>query len=242
MNITGVTDIGIKYEVNQDCYRAGRQNDSLYWMVLCDGMGGLAYGERASRIVAETIGGMMRDGLSGVCSLEELDNFVLNAVRTANSELLKAQRKLDSDVMMGTTVVLCVVRNRDAVIAHCGDSRAYHLQKDSLTLVTKDHSVVQELLDSGKITEEQALKHPNRNIITSALGVERGLKVDVDHVQMKKGDMIMMCSDGLSNILSPIEISQTLRESDFFFTAENLVKRALEEGAYDNITAVVLRA
>ena len=242
MNITGFTDIGLKYEVNQDCYRAGRINDSLYWLVLCDGMGGLAFGERASRLVAETVGKILSNGLSGISNITELGDFITGALKTANLELLKAQQNISGNVMMGTTAVVCVARNREAVIGHCGDSRAYLLQKKVLTQITKDHSVVQELLDSGKITEQQAMNHPNKNIITNALGVERGLKVDIDHVHLRKGDMILMCTDGLSNILTTEEMSDILQDSEFYSSAEALVKRALEEGAYDNVTAMVLRS
>ena len=242
MNITGFTDIGLKYEVNQDCYRAGRVNDSLYWLVLCDGMGGLAFGERASRIVAETVGKIMSTGLSGISSSAELGDFITGALRKANQELLKEQRNFSGNVMMGTTAVVCVARNREAVIGHCGDSRAYLLQRKVLTQITKDHSVVQEPLDSGKITEEQAMSHPNKNIITNALGVERGLKVDIDQVHLRKGDMILLCTDGLSNILSAEEISDILQNSEFFSSAEALVKRALDEGAYDNVTAMVFKS
>lgn len=242
MNITGFTDIGLKYEVNQDCYRAGRVNESLYWLVLCDGMGGLAFGERASRLVAETVGRILSSELSGISSSAELGDIITGALKSANQELLKEQQNLKGNVMMGTTAVVCVARNRDAVIGHCGDSRAYLLQRKVLTQITKDHSVVQELLDSGKITEQQALNHPNRNIITNALGVERGLKVDIDHVHLRKGDMILMCTDGLSNILTTEEMSDVLLNSEFFSSAEALVKRALEEGAYDNVTAMVFRS
>jgi protein phosphatase len=241
MNVTGFTDIGLKYEVNQDCYLAGRINDSLYWMILCDGMGGLAYGERASRIVSEETCAILRDNLSGMNSTSDISELVTYALKKANSRLLDEARSLQGDIMMGTTVVLAVVRNREAVIAHCGDSRAYHYQRNSLTLITKDHSIVQDLLDSGKITEEQAMNHPNKNIITNALGVERGLKIDIDTVRLKKGDLIMLCSDGLSNILTSDEMCGILSDADFFESAERLVKRALEEGAYDNTTALVLK-
>ncbi len=242
MYITGFTDIGLKYEVNQDCYRAGRINDGLYWMVLCDGMGGLAFGERASRSVCETVCERVKRDLSGVNSTDELSDFIVTTLKEANVRLIMEQSSLPKDVMMGTTAVFAVVRNREAVIGHCGDSRAYHLQKKVLTQITKDHSVVQDLVDSGKITVEQAMKHPNKNIITSALGVDYSLRVDVDTVHMRKGDMLMLCSDGLSNILSSDEICRILNSSDFFSSAETLVKKALEEGAYDNTTALVLKA
>ena len=242
MYITGFTDIGLKYEVNQDCYCAGRINDSLFWMILCDGMGGLAFGERASRSVCESVCEIMRDGLSGINSTSELSDFIVYALKEANRKLIEEQRALPGDTVMGTTAVAAVVRNRDAVIGHCGDSRAYHLQKRSLTQITRDHSVVQDLVDSGKITLEQAMIHPNRNIITNALGVDESLRVDINTVHMRKGDMILLCSDGLSNILAPEEISDILSGSDFFATAEKLVRTALEEGAYDNITALVFKA
>lgn len=241
MNVTGFTDIGLKYEVNQDCYLAGRINDSLYWMILCDGMGGLAYGERASRIVSETVCEILRDNLSGMNSIADISELITYALRKANSRLLDESHSLQGDIMMGTTAVLAVVRNREAVIAHCGDSRAYHFQRNTLTQITRDHSIVQDLLDSGKITVEQAMNHPNKNIITNALGVERGLKIDIDTVRLRKGDMLMLCSDGLSNILTSDVMCGILSDTDFYSSAEELVRRALEEGAYDNTTALVLK-
>ena len=241
MYITGFTDIGLKYEVNQDCYRAGRINDSLFWMILCDGMGGLSYGERASRSVCDSVCEIMRDSLSGIGSTSELTDFVSYSLKEANRRLLSEEKSVFGDVMMGTTAVVTVVRNRDAVIGHCGDSRAYHYSKKVLTQVTRDHSVVQDLLDSGKITLQQALSHPNRNIITNALGVDDHLRVDIDTVRLRKGDMILMCSDGLSNILMPEKICDILSGSEFFASAETLVKAALEDGAYDNTTAVVFK-
>ena len=100
---------------------------------------------------------------------------------------------------------------------------------------------MQDLLDSGKITVEQAMNHPNKNIITNALGVERGLKIDIDTVRLRKGDMLMLCSDGLSNILTSDVMCGILSDTDFYSSAEELVRRALEEGAYDNTTALVLK-
>ncbi|MEG1757641.1 MAG: serine/threonine-protein phosphatase, partial [Oscillospiraceae bacterium] len=120
-----------------------------------------------------------------------------------------------------------------------GDSRAYIVGR-KIKQVTHDHSVVQELLDSKKITSEQARNHPNKNIITSALGVEDSIRVDYNEQHISKGDSLLICTDGLSNMITDEDIMQVVQECDFYKTADILVKMAREAGGYDNITAVLL--
>ncbi|MBR5501604.1 MAG: serine/threonine-protein phosphatase, partial [Oscillospiraceae bacterium] len=107
---------------------------------------------------------------------------------------------------------------------------------------TRDHSVVQELLDAGRLTEEQAMHHPNKNIITSALGVDTDAKIDIDTLRLQKGDILLLCSDGLSNMVSDSEMERLLRDTEFYSAARVLVDNAVQAGGFDNITAVLLQA
>ena len=241
MIISGCTDIGCRYEENQDCYRAGKLGENLFWLLICDGMGGLALGGKASRLAASFIGERLQKELVDLADVADISAYLTELIARCNKEVRK-QGMLLAEGSMGTTVVVAVVRGQDAVIAHCGDSRAYHLQKRQFRRVTRDHSVVQELLDAGRLTEEQAMHHPNKNIITSALGVDTDAKIDIDTLRLQKGDILLLCSDGLSNMVSDGEMEQLLRDTEFYSAARVLVDNAVQAGGFDNITAVLLQA
>ena len=241
MTAVGYTDIGSRYEENQDCYEAGKISGSLFWLALCDGMGGLADGARASRTVISSIKKFMSASLAEMGTTEEVKNLLVKAIRNGNDELVVSTMNRGTRSPMGTTVVSAVVRNSDAVVAHCGDSRAYLIHDSDIKLLTKDHSMVQELVDAGKISEEQARNHPNKNIITRALGVEFGVRIDLCEFRVEKDDIILLCSDGLTNMLNEDEIIKTVNSTDFYLCPETLVKRSLNAGGTDNITALMLR-
>lgn len=241
MVISGCTDIGCRYEENQDCYRAGKLGENLFWLLLCDGMGGLALGGKASRMAASFMGDRLQKDLVDLADINDISAYLSSLIARCNSEIFEYGKRIP-DGSMGTTVVAAVVRGQDAVIAHCGDSRAYHLQKRQFRRVTRDHSIVQELVDAGRLTEEQAMHHPNKNIITSALGVDAEAKVDIDTLRLQKGDILLLCSDGLSNMLPDSLMEQTLRDTDFYAAASTLTNMAVQAGGFDNITAVLLQA
>ena len=167
---------------------------------------------------------------------------MLDYAERCNTMILEESQEPDRHITMGTTLVMAVVRGNDAQIVHAGDSRAYVLQRNSLKQITKDHSIVQELLDCGKITEEQAQNHPNKNIITSALGVDANTKIDYNEVKLGKGEVLLACTDGLSNMISDTDIAAIINDVDFYNAAERLVEKAVEAGGYDNVTAIVLEA
>lgn len=242
MKLTGCTDIGRRYESNQDCFKAGRLRDDTYWMILCDGMGGVAAGGEASEIAVNFLEERLTEGLPETADTERIKELLLNSIRDCNSEIYKASRDENDAITMGTTAVVAVIRAGLAQIAHSGDSRAYVIGKRTIKQITKDHSMVQELLDSGRITEEEALHHPNKNIITSALGVDSEIRTDYNELKLRSGDILLICSDGLSNMVPDDEIVDIVRENDFYSTAEKLRDRALESGGLDNITAVLLEA
>ena len=242
LKITASTDAGCRHEENEDFYRAGRLADDTYWVVLCDGMGGVALGGAASALAAQYLQEEITAKIGTVTAPEDVKTFLLDAAARANTLIYERSKTGGAANAMGTTLVMAAVRGNLAQIVHAGDSRAYLVTKTAIKRLTRDHSIVQELLDTGKITPEQALNHPNKNIITSALGVDTETRIDYDECKLGKGESLLICSDGLSNMVSDDDIATIIRESDFYDSAEKLVRRAVAAGGYDNITAVVLGA
>lgn len=239
MKIAAKSDIGKVRKSNQDAYATGELPDGVAWAVVCDGMGGAAGGNIASGTAVKTISEKITSAYRGSMRSKSIQNMLVSAISAANIsvfDLAQANPKLAG---MGTTVVCALVADGVAYIAHAGDSRAYLLHNGLLQL-TRDHSVVQEMIDSGKITEEQAKQHPNKNIITRALGVLPEVRVDFDEYPLEKGDVLLLCTDGLTNFAENEEIfalSNTHGEKDL---PELLVERALENGGGDNVTVVTI--
>lgn len=242
MKITSATHPGCRHEENQDYYRAGRLADDTHWLVLCDGMGGASSGGVASEMAVGFLSESIEKRLPDLLTAEDVKGFLKDAALRCNALILEESRRGQTPVTMGTTMVTAVIRAGMCHVVHAGDSRLYLLQKGNLKLLTHDHSIVQELLDSGKITEEQAYVHPNKNIITSALGVDESIRIDYNEHKLAKGDMLLACSDGLSNMVRDGDLVRILKETSFFDIADQLVKQAVEAGGYDNITAIVMEA
>lgn len=242
MQIAGCTDAGRRYDENQDCYCAGKVNDNTFWLVLCDGMGGMEDGDLASRRVCSYMAEMLEEVFVEYAPDDEIPDLLKKIVCFSNDMLADENIKRRTGGLMGTTVVAAVVRGNNVTVAHCGDSRAYLIGKKSIKQMTKDHSVVQELVDAGKLTPQQAANHPNRNVITRALGVEKGIRPDVTGFRIQKGDILLLCSDGLSNMIQDSDILKTAMECGFFDCPNELVRKAVEAGGFDNITALMLKA
>ncbi|MDO4567298.1 MAG: Stp1/IreP family PP2C-type Ser/Thr phosphatase [Oscillospiraceae bacterium] len=241
LKISACTDSGCRHDENEDFYRAGRLADDTHWVVLCDGMGGVADGGRASAMAVQFLQKEILEKSDSLSSPEEVRDFMLEAAARANSYIYEHSKQGEASAM-GTTLVMAIVRGNLAQIVHAGDSRAYLISKTAVKRLTRDHSIVQELLDTGKITLEQAVNHPNKNIITSALGVDAETKIDYDECRLAKGEVLMLCSDGLSNMVSDEDMAQIIRENEFYESSEKLIRRAVEAGGFDNITAVLLGA
>lgn len=228
------THVGHVRDHNEDNYLA---KPSLGLWLVADGMGGHACGEVASEIATHTIGDAVAEG----------DDLV-DAVLKAHEAILDAVDEGVGKAGMGTTVVALRLEGPDYTVAWVGDSRAY-LWDEELTQISKDHSLVQELIDGGKIAEEQAMHHPHRNIINQNLGADDldDIKVDVETGQLKPGQKILLCSDGLSDEITKDEIAEVIADviaegGDDQQIADRLVERVLEEVAHDNITVIVVTA
>lgn len=240
MKIQGKTDIGLVRETNQDAYEFGYFENGDCWAVVCDGMGGVSGGQVASSICVEKISEAIKRGFRDKMSVNSAKNLLNSAINTANSAVFKQAQESYELKGMGTTVVAVLVLGSIAVIAHVGDSRAYIIN-DTVKAVTKDHSFVQLLVDTGKITEEEAKVHPDRNVITRAVGIEYVVDVEFDIVDVNGGDTLLLCTDGLNGYVEDDEIFKIINEYGDSST-EKLVEKANNAGGRDNVTVVVMTA
>lgn len=231
------TDTGKRREMNQDYVftSESRIGNLPNLCILADGMGGHNAGDYASRYTVETMTATVAKDSS-----DEPVNIIRNAIQVANQAILeKAKTDIDLDGM-GTTVVAAVVLGSELCVANVGDSRLYVIG-DEIHQITRDHSYVQEMVRRGELDEKDARVHPDRNIITRAIGGGNPLEVDFFEVELKESDRVLMCSDGLTDMIEDEEILRILKEKET--TAEGiecLVETANENGGNDNITVVVI--
>lgn len=238
---------GKRRQENEDAYLVDCEAGLL---VVADGMGGHALGEVASRLVVDTIGAFVRTTAQdkeitwppGIdVALSETARRLIAAVLTAHRAIVKKAHQ-DADAFgMGSTVVAALIEGAAAHVAHVGDSRAYLVRGGEISQLTKDHSWVAERIDEGILTPEMAAQHPNRNIITRSLGMDEPPRVDTSVTPIAPGDMLLLCSDGLSGALDPEEIVGIAEESgsDLPVLAGRLVEAAMSRRGEDDTTAVV---
>lgn len=240
MKISAKTDVGMCRASNQDAYAIGEIPESGAWAVVCDGMGGHAGGNVASEMAVERISERIKNNYHRKMRNFSIKNMLESAIICASADIFERASKDESLQGMGTTAVVAVCVSGECVIASVGDSRCYHIRNGEIVQITKDHSLVQELVDSGAITSEEAETHPMKNVITRSVGLRDDVLVDFYDVSIEKGDMLLLCSDGLTNHVSGEEIIKCTCDDEIFNFADRLVKLANEKGGSDNITAVVM--
>ncbi len=239
MKIYGKTDIGLIRENNQDAYEFGYFDNGDCWAIVCDGMGGVSGGQVASAICVEKVSEALKRGYRNKMSVSSAKNLLTTAINAANSAIFKQSQENLEFKGMGTTVVAVLVLGNLCVIAHVGDSRAYILNEE-IKQITKDHSFVQLLIDTGKITEEEAKAHPDRNIITRAVGIEHVVDVEIDIVDINDSDKLLICTDGLNGYVPDADILNVVNEYSGSST-EKLVETANIAGGRDNVTVVIVQ-
>ena len=239
MRIAARTDIGATRSENQDSYWAIQFPDGRAWAVVCDGMGGANAGSVASGMAVDTMRQLAELGLDKISPGDERP-FLLRSLEGTSRKIYEAAAADKALNGMGTTAVQVLVQDGVAHIAHMGDSRAYRLHGKELEQITRDHSYVQEMLESGKLTPEEAAKHPQKNLITRALGVDPRLQAEYTNCTVVPGDILLLCTDGLSNTVDRESITQTLLNVSFYDAPERLVKQAMAGGSQDNITALLI--
>ena len=239
MKLAGKTDVGRVRQDNQDDYRAGELPGDAAWALVCDGMGGARGGREASQCACSVIERCFQEQYNQ-CIPGEEETFLKKALLSANRYVFQKALREESLAGMGTTAVCALVRGGKAYLSHAGDSRAYLYRDGKLAQLTHDHSYVQELVDCGTITQEQAEHHPQKNIITRALGVDYRLEPEVTSVQPQAKDLLLLCSDGLTNMVPVEQMEQLLAQGPFYDLPDRLVDAANENGGSDNITALLL--
>lgn len=241
MKIVGATHVGMVRARNEDTYRFGTLNDGTSWALVCDGMGGVHGGQLASSIAADTVSEKIKKCYNPSMSVSSLENLLLSAVTTANV-IVYDRGDIDYNLKgMGTTIVAAIAKDNEACIAHVGDSRAYITDGKEIRQLTRDHSLVQEMYDSGKITAEEFENHPQKNIITRAMGVGENIEIDFNYVCVNKDEALILCSDGLSGLLSDKRILEIYNNTDFEHLSDEYIKEANKLGGKDNITVVVMK-
>ena len=239
MKLAGKTDVGRVRQENQDDYRAGELPGGAVWALVCDGMGGAKGGREASQGACNVIENVFQEQYAQ-CGAGQEEAFLKKALIYANRFVFQKASHEESLAGMGTTAVCALVRGGTVYLCHAGDSRAYLFRAGKLTQLTHDHSYVQELVDCGTITVEEAEHHPQKNIITKALGVDYRLEPEFTSEKLQKGDVLLLCTDGLTNMVADDDIAQVLREVPFFDATSILVDRALQAGGQDNITVLLM--
>jgi serine/threonine protein phosphatase PrpC/LysM repeat protein len=209
-----------------------------YVGIVCDGMGGEAAGEVAARIAAEAVFQYLLQAPAG-----DPTQLLKEAIQAAQDRLLEIAQQKPQYQKFGTTIAIALIKDHLLSYAHVGDSRIYLYSRHTLTLLTEDDSLVQQMLREGLITPEQALHHPQKNILSQCLGPHQNPTPHIGQTKLRPKDIVLLCTDGLSNLLSQDElVSQLKQHATLSAAAENLVAQANRQGGYDNITVLLLRA
>ena len=235
------SDVGKLRDTNEDSYYISNVDDEIKIFILADGMGGYNGGEIASKLAVSTALSYIQTNFANTPKeKEDILNLVKSAMEYANMVVYEKSNNEKELTGMGTTLEVCLIYNNKVYIGHVGDSGIYRIRKEFIRKLTHDHSYVQKLVKDGTITEEEARNHPKKNMLMKALGCTAFLEPDVTVKGFIKDDIILMCSDGLSNMLDDEEIYEIIRQEGTL-AAEKLVEKANENGGYDNITAIVIR-
>lgn len=231
-----VTDTGLVRTSNEDNLRVV---PDLAFFAVADGMGGHRAGEVASGTALQV---MERELIKRLGSGEEPGSALSKAVKEANRSILELSGRNPELAGMGTTITACLAtRANELLIGQVGDSRAYLIRGDGIVQLTEDHSLVQELVRNGGISEEQAFVHPQRNVLTRAVGTDYSLEVDLYRVGYRPGDLLLLCTDGLTGYLRPPDLLLTVRSApDLEAAVQALLEKALRAGGNDNITIILV--
>jgi serine/threonine-protein phosphatase Stp1 len=230
---SAVTHVGMVRKVNQDSF--AERTDIGVWAV-ADGMGGHEAGEIASAMVTDHI-----KGLPPCESLAEMIQAVEESIHAANLQLVQQAESYDSQRVPGSTVVVLVIRGDEGALVWAGDSRIYRRRDQQVDLITRDHSHVQDLVEQGVILESEAESHPMANVITRAVGISDPLELDTTVFEVRSDDQFLLCSDGLSRLVSNEEIQSMMANRDSKEVTQSLLHTALVRGARDNVTLICVK-
>ena len=243
MKLFGVTDVGCHRKDNQDSYAFRELNDQAAVLVVCDGMGGAQAGSVASAVAVEAFAAAVEEQFASGGPEDDpvwREDVLAHACERANRQVYDLARSNPEYQGMGTTLVAALALPGESYVVNVGDSRCYLLENGMIRQVTVDHSLVQLLVDRGEITAEEARVHPRKNLITRALGVDSMVACDLLRVETGPGSRLLLCSDGLTNVLRDQVLLQTsVDEAEPEGLCRSLLSMTLEQGAPDNVTVVL---
>ena len=241
MQSWGLTDQGCIRKQNQDSYQIEQLDRGGLLCVVCDGMGGAKSGNIASSLAVDVFVEEIQRSWKPNMDQDQMDQMLTSAVKLANFTVFDQAQQFEEFDGMDTTLVAALIKNRRATVVNVGDSRAYSIDRSGIRQITRDHSLVQVMVDRGDLTPEMAKTYPGKNFITRAIGTEPMVMCDIFHQELSKGDYLLLCSDGLSNMMDDQEI---LFELVHGVNKANCCKRLLtiaqNRGAPDNVTSVVV--
>ena len=239
----GASDVGCVRELNEDSFCVHAYDEAMErgFFLIADGMGGHNAGEVASQSAATYIADKLQEVICNV-STEEIPSILREAIDGANEYIYKMSMESSAHSGMGTTIVAAVICGKTVYVANVGDSRAYYFRGKEVLQLTTDHSVVAELVMSGTITKEEARRHPQKNIITRAVGTDMEVEADIFEYEAKMGDTLLLCSDGLCTMIDDDKIGEIIKDGkDSEDTVCKLIDAAKKSGGLDNITVICIR-
>jgi len=240
--VAALSDKGKVRDHNEDAWFADVDRGIF---IVADGLGGCAGGEVASKMVTDYLPSLLDDAVDLDYPLHSQDtaNNIGRAINKLNEMVRETGREHPELSGMGSTLVLAMIRDGAVLIAHVGDSRIYLLHDGSLSRLTRDHSVIQDMLDDGLITPEEAAVHPSRAIVTQCIGTQGAVSPDIRCIEFKSDDRLLLCSDGLTNMLSDTRIATILgQQTDLDTVSHDLIQAANDAGGDDNVTVVIIEA
>ena len=241
MQSWGLTDPGCVRQQNQDAFHMEQLDRNTLLCIVCDGMGGAKSGNIASSLAVDVFVQEVKRTWTASMSQEKINQMLHSAVKLANFTVFDQAQQFEEFDGMGTTLVAVLLKNRHATVVHVGDSRAYRVNSEGIWQMTRDHSLVQMMVERGELTQEMARTYPGKNFITRAIGTEPIVVCDISNLELSRGEFLLLCSDGLSNVLDDQEI---LFEIVHGMNREDCCQRLLEiaknRGAPDNVTSVLI--
>lgn len=238
MEVSSATSVGCIRSLNEDSFFVSEPDSKgTVLAIVADGMGGHNAGEVASGKAV----GILQNGIFKETDMSAKD-VLIKAVEDANQEIYEMSINKKNLSGMGTTITACLAMENSVTAVQVGDSRLYLIRKDKISQITKDHSLVEMLVENGTITKEEAKNHPQKNIITRAVGTDKTVEADIYEFSVKKGDTVLLCSDGLVNMVDDEEILSVIKSAETLDAAANtLVSQAEKAGGTDNITVILIR-
>ena len=240
MQSWGLTDTGCVRKQNQDAFQIEQLDRNTMLCVVCDGMGGAKSGNIASTLAVDVFTQEVKRSYKATMDADRIDMMLRDAVKLANFTVYDQAKQFPEFDGMGTTLVAALIKGRRATVVNVGDSRAYMINNEGISQISEDHSLVQMMVNRGELTPEMAKNYPGKNFITRAIGTDPMVMCDIFRVEVTKGDFILLCSDGLSNVMDDQEILfEVAHGVNKQHCCQRLLNIAVSRGAPDNVTSVL---